>query len=135
MSTNEVDLEVAPAVEAPQPKKMTAAPRNGQWLKYKLPDPDATQLAAAGAHVTKDGYFLGIYVVGGVDGLGNSHQTRIEPVDGEGLKVRTLAPDKSSVLVAQLDPAGVLELHAMSDRNDVPAKRLATMDPNWNPVA
>jgi hypothetical protein len=111
-----------------------ASPRHGQWVKFKLPEAETAELLKHDAHVTADGHLVGVFQRGGKDLLGNSHPVRIEPVDKAGAKVRYLSEDKNSVMVASVNPAHAIDLHPLTDRNEVPVTRLATMDEKWTPL-
>lgn len=91
--------------------------RNGQWVKFDN--------EFAGAHKAADGKTVGLFVRGGVDGLGQSHVDRIMVVDDDGGNM--LVVEKGQVKSVELSPASAVGLCELDTVADIPAKRRETM--------
>jgi hypothetical protein len=87
-------------------------PESGEWVRFRADLP-------ADAHVTPDGYKVGIYVRHDVDTHGNEVPEHIAPVDTKGNNVFIAGQQ------VRLDPKSVTELHHLEDRTDIPADRIA----------
>jgi hypothetical protein len=124
--------------------------RNGQWVKFDVAPEVAEVLLKQSspfppAHQAADGRFVGVFRTGGVlkasvtKGDGTIEQVdeyqpdRVEPVDLNGARVHRVDVASKQVVTASLDPAGLIDVKPVTSRDDVPAVRLATMDPNWVP--
>jgi hypothetical protein len=120
--------------------------RNGQWVLFDAPVAlaailDNPHAPFKKAHKTAGGSYVGIYCRGGsgspitINGVAVATKTvtRVEPVDEQGTKVRRVSDDGNHVMAAELDPHGLLNMRPLIDRNDIPAARLATYHPEWQP--
>lgn len=109
-------------------------PRHGQWVQLDLDGID-------GAHRAKDGRAVGIFqragkvkvqvLKGGKMKDEDAHQPdRINIVDPEGFNLMTFKGGQVGHVVVLLESALNLQTCA---REDIPAARLATAAPNWEP--
>jgi hypothetical protein len=99
--------------------------RNGQWVKFAVPDVPA-------AHHARDGRVVGIYVKAGVDATGEWAPERIMVVGPMGTNLMIVGGDGTPMSLA-INPGMCVDLAAVTSRDDIPAPRLATMDPTWEP--
>lgn len=105
--------------------------KSGKWLKVKLAADQMETLTKLGAHVTDDGYLLGVYLPAGIDSLGQRNSEQIVLVNKEGRNLR-VPRDSEMVLVAPA-PEDCVKILPIAKREDLPAARLATANPNWDP--
>ena len=90
--------------------------RNGQWVKFSND--------VAGGHQAADGKFIGIWVKGGTDGLGQKHGDRVMAVDPKGNNIAVIVDGQIKNIEFSADE--VADVEAMLDDADMPAARKAT---------
>jgi hypothetical protein len=107
--------------------------RSGQRVKFKdvigLSEVELLSLRAIG-HRTADECFVGTYVREGQDGLGAWAPTRILPMSATGTNILSMVGGTNIAL----NPAACIDLHPVTEREEMPAAWLANADPNWIPA-
>ncbi len=91
--------------------------RNGQWVKF------ANEVA--GGHKAADGKFVGIYVKGGTDGLGQPHADRIMAVDAKGHNI--LVIEEGTVKNIEFAPEDLVDAEPLLNDGDMPGPRKVSM--------
>ncbi len=91
--------------------------RNGQWVKFSN--------TVAGGHAAADGKFVGVFVKGGTDGLGQKHADRVMAVCPKGNNIAYIEDGQIKNVQFGLDE--VADVEAVLDLDDMPAARKATM--------
>jgi hypothetical protein len=91
--------------------------RNGQWVKFSNEVP--------GGHQAADGKFVGIFVKGGTDGLGQKHADRVNAVDPKGCNIPVIVD--GTIANVSFAPEDLVDAEPLLDDGDMPAVRKATM--------
>lgn len=115
--------------------------RNGQWVKCKLPDEKQAVALAAGSHLSQEGFLVGIVASASRSTEGKFLlPRRVVLVDHQGENLITLSGKKLVTLWVDLTQEPVidtdgclgsaLEIHAVTDRMDIPEARR----PPYNPL-
>lgn len=100
--------------------------RNGQWVKFQPAE------EIPGAHVV-DGWTVGIFQRGAVDGLGQATADRVMVVCPKGHNVAYL--EDGQVKTREVAPADAPGLCAVLDVGDMPEARRKTMRDGFVPKA
>jgi hypothetical protein len=95
--------------------------RNGQWVKFDN--------EIAGAHKAADGATVGLFIRGGTDGLGQVSDDRVMVCCPEGENIAVI--EKGQVKNITLTPEEAVNLRAILEHDDIPAKRRATMKDDY----
>ena len=91
--------------------------RNGQWVKFSN--------EVAGGHQAADGKYVGIYVKGGTDGLGQKHADRVMAVDPKGGNIAVI--EDSQIKNIEFAVSELVDAEPLLDIADMPAARQATV--------
>jgi hypothetical protein len=100
--------------------------RNGQWVKFKNEVP--------GAHTTPDGWTVGIFQRGAVDGLGQAAPDRIMVCCPKGNNI-AFVDDEGQVKNRTLAPAAAVDLSPVLSTDHIPGSRLSTARDGFVPKA
>lgn len=107
--------------------------RSGQWVKWRTPKPE-------GAHVTKDGFCVGVYYPASMGRVAINGQPKRErdpehvaPVNADGDGIIALVG--AQVVKVKYKPEELVDLQPVISMADIPEKRAANCAKGWTPQA